>query len=75
MQVQHQHNTARKQCRDTAKLLLILVSTTLSVQYGHGAAISKSQNIYNKRLFYDKRKKPFGAEKATVFYKRVYVGT
>ena len=35
----------------------------------------ESQNINNKRLFYDKHKNPFGAEKATVFYKRVYVRT
>ena len=35
----------------------------------------ESQNINNKRLFYDKHKKPFGAEKATVFYKSVYVRT
>ena len=41
MQVQHQHDKARKQCRDTTKLLMILVYNPHSVQYGHGAANSK----------------------------------
>ena len=41
MQVQHQHDTASKQCGDTAKLLMILEYNPLSAQYVHGAAISK----------------------------------
>ena len=41
MQVQHQHDTASKQCGDTAKLLMILEYNPLSAQYVHGAANSK----------------------------------